>query len=138
MFINGHPFRFDVLATSDPSMIAELDKCVARGVGGVIAITQEEHDLELKKKDSLSPSSSNSNQRPHRAELSALLAPRAVEAVNRGGAFNPNGMFARPQEPQVNMASRMPSRAMPDPIEASSAESFKGSFVVKPPLGRVP
>lgn len=121
--------RFDLLETSDPTLIAELDKCVARHIGGVVAITPEEYAEEQNKKKLLS--SSNNSKPQHRQELSALqLDPRrVVEAV-----ANPaprGGMFAKPQVPPANdqLANGHIQHQMPEPIEVPTPESF----VVKPP-----
>lgn len=129
--------RFDFLETSDPVLISELESCARNAIGGVMVITKEEYDAEIKKKETLKQSNGNSNPHRGRTELSALLGPRVAEVVNRGGGFNPSGMFARPQEPQVSMNKVQPNRPMPDPIEVPTAESFKGSFIVKPPVGKV-
>lgn len=131
VLIFGQQFRFDILETSDPTLIAELDKCVARGVGGVIAITKEQYDEEQKKK--LLLSSSASSNPPHRQELSALRldARRVVEAV--GNPAPRTGMFSKPQIPTdggfVGRSNGAAIHPMPEPIEIPTPESF----VVKPP-----
>src|SRR4030095_9689667 len=99
VLIFGHPYRFDFLATEDTSLIHELDKCIAKQRGGVIAITQEEYDSELKKK-ATEQLLRDSSKPPHqRQEIRAPQLPqdrRAVEVVvNPGGRLN--GMLARPQ-----------------------------------------
>src|SRR5574342_967290 len=51
VYIFGQPFRFDLLATEDVPLIHELDKCVRKQMGGVVEITKEIYDIELKKKE---------------------------------------------------------------------------------------
>jgi len=124
VYIRGQPFRFDILATEDAMLIAELDKCVRRQIGGVIEITEAEYQDESKKKESEQLSRNSSNPLQHRAELKSLNLPpdrRAVEVVaNPGGRRN--GMFARPQ-----MGDRPQPRSnepMPDPIQIPSPSTF--------------
>jgi len=124
VYIFGQPFRFDLLATEDAMLIAELDKCVHRGIGGVVSITKEEYEEESKKKQAEQLSRNSLNPPQHRPELKSLNLPpdrRAVEAVaNPGGRRN--GMFARPQ-----MGDRPQPRnnePMPDPIQIPSPTSF--------------
>lgn len=123
----GHPMRFDILETSDSMLIAELDKCVARGIGGVIAITEEQYKDEAQKKILSQQSSNNSKQPPHRQELSALRLDgrRVVEAV--GNPAPKIGQFAKPQVPPQNQ--RNGHEPMPEPIEVPTPDSF----VIKPP-----
>lgn len=126
VFCMGHPLRFDVLETSDPMLVAELDKCVTRGVGGVVSISEEEYQEEIKKKELLRLSNSSSKP-PHRQELSALRldARRVVEAV--GNPAPKIGQFAKPQVPPA--VQRNGHEPMPEPIEVPTPESF----VIKPP-----
>ena len=132
VFVSGHPMRFDLLETSDPMLITELDKCVARGIGGVISITPEQYAEESKKKQALQ--SSNNSKPPHRQELSALQldARRVVEAV--GNPAPRQGMFAKPQVPPADQFQRGPE-PMPEPIEVPTPDSF---VVRPPPTARVP
>lgn len=128
VFVLGHPMRFDLLQTEDPMLIAELDKCVARGVGGVISISPEEYSEESKKKAQSSLLNNNSKP-PHRQELSALQldARRVVEAVSNPAPRS--GMFAKPQIPTDGPRFNGNQKPMPEPIEVPAPESF----VIKPP-----
>jgi hypothetical protein len=139
--ILGNSMRFDILETADPILIVELDKCIARGVGGVISISEAQFQEELKKKKEglLSPDSLN---RPRmRQELSAnhLLNLRAAGA---GGNFgNANGQFAQPQvgrahTPNNSFGLPRAQGPAPEPIEVPTAESFAASFT-KPPTARM-
>jgi hypothetical protein len=128
VFIAGHPMRFDILETEDPMLIAELDKCVARGIGGVIQITPEEYAEEVKKKEQWKLLNSSSKPQ-HRQEISALRldARRVVEAV--GNPSPKIGQFAKPQIPTDGHRLASPPKEMPEPIEVPSPDSF----VIKPP-----
>jgi hypothetical protein len=135
VFIFGHPMRFDFLATEDPALISELDKCAAKGIGGVVSITKEQHDEELKKKETLELSNGSSKPHPstpHRQEIVSpnLHGPRVAEVIaNPGGRRN--GMFARPQmgdrqgwPPQNRQGGDDRHGPMPDPIQIPSPQQF--------------
>lgn len=129
VFVSGHPYRFDILATEDTILITELDKCVARHVGGVISISKEEYEEEVKKKEQLSLLKNNSKPQ-QRQEISALRldARRVVEAVSNPAPRT--GMFAKPQVPPAHEVNGGGERKQtPDPIEVPSPDSFQ----VRPP-----
>lgn len=132
LYIFGSPFRFDFLATEDPALIAELDKCVRKSIGGVVSITQEEYEIESKKKEIEIRSSNSLNPPPHRTELQAFHrvdAKRVAEVV--ANPASRRGMFARPQtgDRPVHQNNR---EAMPDPIQIPSPNSF-----VVPPTAKL-
>lgn len=136
--INGTTMRFDLLETEDPVLIAELDKCVARGVGGVISITQEQFEEEVKKKASGLQSPSSWNSRRQRQELSANQLV-ALRAVGRDG--DANGQFATPQvgrdhKPRNGFGLGRGNGPAPDPIEVPTAETFAAVFA-KPPTAKM-
>lgn len=135
IYLFGAPYKFDVLETSDSLMISELDKCVARGVGGVVAITEEQYQDEVKKKASWNSSKPNLNQPRGRQELSALHARRVAEAVGKGGSFRENGTFAAPQHDRQKTLP-VSGREMPDPIQIPSPNAFSGVFLNKPPTAK--
>lgn len=132
VYIFGQPFRFDFLATEDVALVHELDKCIRKQMGGVIAITKDEYDAELKKKESEQQLSANSNSLQQRRELRALNQPlperRAVEVVaNPGGRRN--GMFARQQMGDrggisAHQGGDGRNGPMPDPIQIPSPSQF--------------
>ena len=133
VFIAGHPFTFEVYATEDPKMIEELDRCATRGVGGVIAITEEEFKVADQKKTIESGSGSSFKQQNHnRVEISALRALHAVEGRDRGIAA---GTFNRPHNGQPNTLPAS-GRPMPDPISVPSPNQFSGIFL-KPPSAKL-
>lgn len=137
VYVAGHPLVFDYLETEDAALIAELDKCVARGIGGVMSVTQEQFEVEVKKKNNESPLNGHSKQRQQRPELSALQLA-GLRAVEGGGKVS---QFARPQQPTANPHNRHglpisgnapgPMPSMPDPIEVPTPESF--GPITKPP-----
>jgi hypothetical protein len=126
IYVFGQPFRFDFLATEDPAMIIELDKCIAKQRGGVIAISKEEYEVEAQKKTN-EQLLRNASQ-PHRQELKSSnlnLHPerRAAEAVvNPGGSRK--GMFARQQMDRQGVAAHRQQEPMPDPIQIPSTAQF--------------
>jgi hypothetical protein len=129
VIVFGQSLRFDLLETDDQRLIGELNKCVQRGVGGIIPLTKDQFDEEVKKKELSNLSNNNFRPQPQRQELKALNLPldgrRVVEAIS-----NPSpriGMFARPQVPPP--AAMQNGAAKPDPIEVPAPESF----VIKPP-----
>lgn len=134
VFISGHPMRFDILETSDPILVTELDKCAARGIGGVMAITQEQYKSESEKK-TLQNLSNGSSKLPHRQEISALQldARRVVEAV--GNPAPRGGMFSRPQVPTDSHRENGNShQQMPEPIEIPAPASF---VIKQPPTAKI-
>lgn len=140
VYVAGHPLVFDVLETEDAALIAELDKCVARGVGGVMTITQEQFEVEVKKKSNGQLSNGSLRPKQQRQELSAmqLAGLRAVEGAGKVS------QFARPQQPTANPHNRHglpvsgnapgPIPALPDPIEVPTPESF--GPISKPPTAK--
>lgn len=143
MIINGATMRFDILATEDPTLISELDKCIANSVGGIRSITAEVYAEELKKKATGNLSGSSFRPKPHRQELtpSQWEGQRAVGAVSNGA-----GQFASPQLPngrdhaprnQFGLGARQAApAAAPEPIEVPSAESFQIP-ISKPPTAKL-
>lgn len=136
--INGTSMRFDILETADPVLIQELDNCVARGVGGVVAISEAQYQEEVKKKAQGNSSHDSLNPRRQRQELSAnqFLSLRA--AVDAG---NITGQFAKPQvgrahTPNNSFGLPRAQGPAPDPIEVPTAESFAAAFA-KPPTAKM-
>lgn len=130
--------RFDILETNDATLIAELDKCIARGIGGVLSITEEQYAEEAKKKAEQISSGFSSNNRPQRRELSAHQLG-GLRAAGENG--NTHGQFAAPQQPerarnQHGMGPIREPAKMPDPIEVPTNESFAGMFT-KPPTAKM-
>lgn len=131
VYVNGVPLRFEILETSDPTLIAELDNCIAKSRGGVIAISAETYAAESKKKENGSLSESDLRHKRQRQELSALQLNPHHAAVE---GFQANGMFAKAQEREhkphnqfgLPKAGVGPSGggAMPDPIEIPAAKDF--------------
>lgn len=105
--------RFDFLPTEDPHLIAELENCVRRGVGGISEISKATFDEEVKKKEQEKLSGNNSKPSFKRTELSA------IQLGNPGAAVGSS--FARPQRPMAQPEVQHP---MPDPIEVPTANSF--------------
>jgi hypothetical protein len=139
VIINGTTMRFDLLETEDSILISELDKCIERGVGGVVSITKEHYDDEVKKKGS-GLSSPNSLKPLHqRQELSAnqLAGLRAAGVVSS----NADGQFAAPQmgrnhTPNNRFGLPNGKAQMPDPIEVPTADDFSAAFA-KPPTAKM-
>lgn len=119
VYVNGFPLRFDIVETEDPTLIRELDNCVRNGMGGVVAITQEQYAEEVKKKELGILSNGSSNKPPWRTELSAN---QRLNAAVVGGSF------AKPQQPPQVAIERQPQQ-MPDKLSVPDASEF----VIKPP-----
>lgn len=115
VFVLGHPMMFEFLETGDPTLIAELDNCVRRGVGGVREISAETYAEELKKKELEKRFGNNSKPQHRRTELSFIGSP---------GAAAHGSSFTRRQQPEVNHAPSVNGQPMPDPIEVPVASSF--------------
>lgn len=141
VYINGTPLRFEVLATSDPMLITELDKCIRGQRGGVSAITQEEYEAAEKKKPTAISSESAFRQNRQRQELSAL---QVQEVAAGAGVARVGGMFARPQEREhaPHNQNGLPGGATgpagnkptPDPIEIPDRGKIVAS---KPPTAKL-
>lgn len=115
VFVMGHPMTFDFLETSDPTLIAELENCIRRSVGGVSEISAETYAEEIKKKERERLSGNNSKPQFRRTELSFIGSP---------GAAAHGSSFTRRQQPEVNHAPSVNGQPMPDPIEVPAASSF--------------
>lgn len=132
VYIGGHPVKFDILETEDLTLISELDNCIRRGIGGIIAMSAEEYAVESQKKTSGTSSGSvfshNPNQQRH-SELSAQRQRLAAEGAAANGRHPPSGQFTR--------EGAMPTsgRPIPDPISVPSPNAFSGLFV-KPPTAK--
>lgn len=137
VWIAGAPLKFEFLETADPVLIRELESCIARGVGGIIKITQEQYEEGVKKKPNGNPSGSNSRPRLQRQELSALHARHVAEVVNNGqfSGFK-EGTFASPQGRGAAPVLPVSGRPMPDPIQIPSPNDFKGVFTKPPPTAK--
>lgn len=133
-YVHGTPLKFEVLETSDTELMKELDKAILFGRGGIIAITQEEFEVEAKKKPNGTISESGYKQKQHRHELSALHQdPRLAAEVGEG--IRLGGTFARMQERDhtPRNESGLPNgtigpsgaRPMPDPIELPTTVDLK-------------
>lgn len=134
VYIHGTPLKFEILETSDASLITELDRCIQFGRGGVIAITKEEFEEEAKKKPSATTSESVYKQNKQRLELSSPLLNQNLVA---DGAINIGSAFAKPQDlgrvhaPHERFGlpggavGPAPSRPMPDPIEVPKPADLK-------------
>lgn len=138
--INGTSMRFDLLETADQILINELDACIARGVGGVVSISEAQYQEEVKKKASGNSSHNSLNPRRQRQELSAnqLLNLRAVAGAGNGNA---NGQFAQPQmgrphTPNNSFGLPRAQGPAPDPIEVPSAADFAAALA-KPPTAKM-
>lgn len=134
VYVKGAPLKFDLLQTQDPSLIEELDRCVSRGVGGVISITEAQYQEELKKKELESSSRHSSNQPRGRQELSAPSARHVAEAIDRTKSLVNGGMFAGPQRDKNS--SPVSGRPMPEPILVPSPNEFSGIFTKPPPTAK--
>lgn len=101
IYINGQPYRFDFLATSDESLIRHLTNAAARRVGGVLVLTKQQYDeaVESKKKQKSQPSS---QRRPGREEIrqKVIPSPRSRDAA-RVAAAEGDGVFATPEAAAV-------------------------------------
>lgn len=109
--------KFDFLATQDTLLIAELDKCVKKGIGGVMALNEAEYNEAIKKKESLPNSLDSLNPVKRRQVLSALhlnVRPAAAGPIR-----------------QVQPGASPVTGRMPEPIEVPSPSSFG-----LPPLAR--
>lgn len=141
LYVMGHPFRFDFLETEDAVLIGELDNCIRAQRGGVVGISKEEYEAEVKKKSSATESLLNSNgpPPPHRRELVAPNRPserRVAEVVGNPGGRR-SGMFgtqfAHAQRDRGQQSQRVGDLwPMPDPIQIPSPAEF-----IKPPTAKV-
>jgi hypothetical protein len=140
VYVAGHPLIFDFMETEDSALIGELDKCVARHVGGVIEISEEQFREEVKKKGTGNSSANNLRPRLQRTELAAVQWDALLAA---GGGVS--GQFAKPQfqrEHRPHNRSGLPStngpsangHPMPDPIDVPTAQSFGE---IKPPTAKL-
>ena len=72
VFIFGQPMRFDFIPVEDTALLAELDSCIRRSVGGISEITKAQFDEEVKKKEQEKLLGNNSKQPHQRPELTAF------------------------------------------------------------------
>lgn len=117
VYVMGQPLKFDIMATQDTLLISELDKCVKRGVGGILTLTEAQYNEELSKKNSSTPSPDSLSPTHRKQVLSALhlnVRPAAAGPIR-----------------QVQPGASQVTGRMPEPIEVPSPSSFG-----LPPLGR--
>ena len=145
IYVMGQPYRFDFLATEDPLLISELDKCIKHQRGGVVAITQETYEAEVKKKEASIQFGSNSNASPSRRQelvaaqfqhlnLGVDQDGRRVAAVVANPSSRRGGLLANQALPQREsiQAPNMARADMPDPIQIPTPAQF-----AKPPTAKV-
>lgn len=120
VYIFGQPMRFDFIPVEDAALIAELESCIRRSVGGISEITKSQFDEEVKKKEQEKLLGNNSKQPPHRVELTAFQLGNPGAAVASRFAARQQG----PPAPQIQ-------HPMPDPIEVPTAASFQLPPVAK-------
>jgi hypothetical protein len=144
VYVAGHPLIFDFLETEDAALISELDKCIAYSRGGVTEITEDRFKEEVKKKENGNNSANSLRPRMQRTELQAVQ----WDALRAAGAEGSRGQFAKPQvferEHRPHNRPGLPAatgpsptangRAMPDPIEVPTAESFGE---IRPPTAKL-
>jgi hypothetical protein len=133
VYIFGKPLKFEILETSDASLIEELDKCIQFGRGGVIGISAQEFEQEAQKKTSGISSESVYKQKRQRQELSSPLL--AQEAAAGAGDIRISSAFAQPQEREHTPHNRpglpggaigpAPGKPMPDPIDLPKVADMK-------------
>lgn len=133
VYVNGAPIRFDILKTEDPTLISHLDACIREQRAGIIAITEEEYEVEAKKKANGKSSAYDSSPRLRRQELSARPNLAAGGADDTARAFQRVAAMPQVGGPGTSPVS---GRQMPDPIQVPSPEKFSGVFV-KPPTAFV-
>ncbi len=124
VYIAGHPLKFDILETEDPTLAAQLDACISRGIGGVIALSAEQFAAESQKKTSGINYESAFKQNPQQrqSELSTLHALHAAGAGDKQRA-QPNLVAkTNPGDSPVS------GRAMPEPVSVPSPNAFSGIF----------
>jgi hypothetical protein len=132
VYVKGAPMSFDFLETSDPTLIAEFTACIRGQRGGIIEMTKEEYESEIKKKENGIGSESSFRPRMRQQGLSAFNLQGRRAAVPDGSA-----MLARPQIAVGKNDSQVSGRPMPDPIQVPSPGAFKGAFK-RPPTGKMP
>jgi len=120
--IFGRPMRFDFIPVEDPGLIAELENCIRRNVGGVTEISKTQFDEEVKKKEQEKLFGNNSKPLHQRTELSAF------QLGNPGAAVA--SRFARQQQ-HVQQPAPQIQHPMPDPIEVPTPASFNLPPVAK-------
>lgn len=115
------PEGFGFIQTTDEFIITELDRAMARRVGGVVESTQEEYDEFIKKK------ADQPLGRLSRPEREAVTA----QTLNRF-RFQPNGSRAVATPAAVSgIANRPPvSHPMPERLEVPTEFPMLGSAVL--------
>lgn len=138
VYVAGHPLVFDFLETEDAALIEELDKCIARHVGGVVSITEDQFREEVKKKENGSPSAASLRPKLQRTELQAIQwdVLRAAAGTGHVSQFAKVQADRRPHARHGLPNPMGPSATdkMPDPLEVPTAESF--GDIVRPPTAK--
>ena len=139
VYVAGHPLIFDFMETEDAALISELDKCVARHVGGVVEISEAQFTEEVKKKENGNKSADSLRPKLQRTELQAVQW-----GAQHAAGVGVNGQFAKPKFQREQRPHNRPglpsgnspngSHAMPDPIEVPTAESFGE---IRPPTAKL-
>jgi hypothetical protein len=111
IYINGKPYRFELLATDDPALSRHLDSAAAKHVGGIIKLSKAEFDAaqDLKKKQTSQPSF---QKRLGREEVKQKIIPRNQRSRGAAHAVEEEG----------NPVELTPEQAA---IKAQDREQFK-------------
>jgi hypothetical protein len=118
VYINGAPVRFEVLRTEDQTMINELDACIARHMGGIVAITEEEFLVLDQKKTSETSYGSAFKQRQSSQQGPSGLRSRLAAATAE--------LPGLPVDPNALPVS---GRPIPQPVQVPSPNKFSGIFI---------
>ncbi len=119
--------EYGILATADPVIIGELEKAVARQIGGVSKITESEY-VEFQKKSK---------------ELSSLLnLPRERETIKPMTSAQLQSIRQQGRPAAVEVAVNPPLSGIPQPTTTAGQQRVDPLTVPKefqkPKIGRVP
>lgn len=83
LYLNGRAYRFDLLETEDAQLIPLLDACAAKRKGGIVKLTEQQYQEQVKKKLLTPPSLLKQRKREevHQKVHVRLQSGKRVRAV---------------------------------------------------------
>lgn len=121
---------YGLIATADEYVITELDKAVKMHIGGIVPLTEAEHQEWQKKKAALM-SSSDSSQ-PKDREVLGPIPFQQLQAIRAAGAAAVGSPFGQPT------VVAGPGRAQQEANQQKVEPISTPSQFTKPKVGRIP
>lgn len=110
-YVNGKAYKFDLLRLDDPDLIQHFDSAAAKGIGGIVRLTEDEYNESLKKKASQPSSLKQPRGREEfKQKLPNYSSKRFVRSERSAAARDKAGPAPAPTDApvQVDMSAYIP------------------------------